>query len=74
MRYLSKTGHTNVIYREKTNDYLVSILRQGQGFYQAFNTLEEAIEIRDKVLDFYRKYGHLSTKLRIERIRQGEKQ
>ena len=74
MRYPSKTAHTNVIYREKTNDYLVSILRQGQGFYRAFNTIEEAIEIRDKVLDFYRKYSHLSTKLRIERIRQGEKQ
>lgn len=32
MRYPSKTGHTNVIYREKTNDYLVSISRQGSRF------------------------------------------
>ena len=59
MRYPSKTGHTNVIYREKTNDYLLSILRQGQGFYRAFNTIEEAIEIRDKVLNFYRKHGKI---------------
>lgn len=61
MRYPSKTGHTNVIYREKTNDYLVSILRYGKGFHRAFNTLEEAIEIRDKVLDFYRVHGEMPT-------------
>lgn len=61
MRNQSKSGYKNIVYREKTNDYLVSILRNGRGFYQAFNSLEEAIAIRDKVLESYEKSGKLPT-------------
>lgn len=49
----TNTGCKNITYREKLNDYFVQILRNRKKFGQAFNTLEEAIAVRDQVLEFY---------------------
>lgn len=60
---MSNSGHKYVYDREKTNDYAVSITRKRNTFFRAFNTLEEALQVRDRVLQFYEESGRLpSTK------------
>ena len=56
---MSNSGYKYVYSREKTDDYAVSITRKRDRFFRAFNTLEEAIELRDKVLQFYEEFGRL---------------
>ena len=60
---MSNSGHKYVYDREKTNDYAVSVTRRRNTFFRAFNTLEEALQVRDRVLQFYEESGRLpSTK------------
>ena len=59
MTNLANTGHKNITYREKLNDYFVQLLRNRKQFNQAFNTLEEAIEVRDKAIQFYEEFLRL---------------
>ena len=56
---MSNSGHKYVYSREKTDDYSVSITRKRDRFFRAFNTIEEAINVRDKALQFYDKFGRL---------------
>ena len=56
---MSNSGHKYVYDREKTNDYAVSITRRRNTFFSAFNTLEEALQVRDRVLQFYEESGRL---------------
>lgn len=50
-----KTKMFNITYSEsrRSKPYRVSLYRNGEMFYQQVDTLENAIELRDKVLDFY---------------------
>lgn len=59
MTRLANTGHKNVTYREDLNDYFVQIFRDRKKFSQAFNTLEEAIDARDKAIQFYEEFRRL---------------
>lgn len=59
MTRLANTGHKNVTYREELNDYFVQIFRDRKKFSQAFNTLEEAIDARDKAIQFYEEFRRL---------------
>lgn len=59
MTRLANTGHKNVTYREDLDDYFVQILRNRKQFNQAFNTLEEAIDARDRALQFYEEFLRL---------------
>ena len=45
----SKSGHKNVSYNSRFNVYAVNIMRNGQAFQAYTDSLESAIEIRDKV-------------------------
>lgn len=56
---MTNTGCKNITYREKLNDYFVQILRNRKKFGQAFNTLEEAIAVRDQVLEFYEEFRRI---------------
>lgn len=56
---MSNSGHKYVYSREKTDDYAVSITRKRDRFFRAFNTLEEAINIRDRVLQFYEEFSRI---------------
>lgn len=56
MTRLANTGQKNITYREDLDDYFVQILRNRKKFGQAFNTLEEAIAVRDQVLQFYEEF------------------
>lgn len=50
-----KTKLFNITYSEsrRSKPYRVSLYRNGEMFYQQVDALENAIELRDKVLDFY---------------------
>ena len=55
----TNTNHKNITYREKMNDYFVQILRNHTQFNQSFNTLEDAIDARDKAIQFYEEFRRL---------------
>ena len=56
---MTNTGCKNITYREKLNDYFVQIIRNRKQFNQAFNTLAEAIDARDKALQFYEEFRRI---------------
>lgn len=60
MTRLANTGQKNITYREDLDDYFVQILRNRKKFGQAFNTLEEAIEVRDKADSVLRRISSTS--------------
>ena len=70
MTRLANTGHKNVTYREDLNDYFVQIFRDRKKFSQAFNTLEEAIDARDKAIQFYEEFRRLPSAKEIGLIRR----
>ena len=59
MTRLTNTGHKNITYREDLDDYFVQLFRDRKKFSQAFNTLEEAIDVRDKAIQFYEEFSRL---------------
>ena len=61
MHKVSKSGYKLVYYRDSTDDYLVSIQRPECRFNQAFDTIEEAIEVRDRTLEFYDRFNRFPT-------------
>ena len=60
----SQTNVLNVSYEKKKNriSYRVSIYRRGKRFVCFTRTLDDAVEIRDKVLDFYNRNLRLPDK------------
>lgn len=56
---MTNTGCKNITYREDLDDYFVQILRNHTQFNQSFNTLEDAIDARDKALKFHEDHGRL---------------
>lgn len=59
MTRFANTGHKNITYREDLDDYFVQLLRNRKQFNQAFNTLEEAIDARDRAIQFYEEFLRL---------------
>lgn len=59
MTRLANTGQKNITYREDLDDYFVQLLRNRKQFNQAFNTLEEAIDSRDRAIQFYEEFLRL---------------
>lgn len=51
----SKLGHRNISCDAEKHDYIVSIFRNGKYFKANFDTLDEAINVRDRALEFYEK-------------------
>lgn len=58
----SKSGHKYVSWSEEKRSYVVSIYRDSKYFLVRTNTLEEAIDVRDKALTFYEEHGQLPKK------------
>lgn len=56
---MSNSGYKYVYSREKTDDYAVSITRKRDRFFRAFNTIEEALQVRDRVLQFYEEFSRI---------------
>lgn len=55
----SKSGHKNITFDHSRSDYHISVYRNGKFFVMRANTLEEAIVIRDKALEFYEEHSRL---------------
>lgn len=56
------TNERNIFYVKKTNDYIVTVQRFGKIFRQFTNSLEEAIELRDRVEAFITKHNRILSK------------
>lgn len=61
----SKSGHKNISYNDEKRSYVVSIYRNGKFFVAMLNTLEEAIDIRDKAIRFFEEHSRLPEKSEI---------
>lgn len=46
----------NIYWNDKRNAYIVYLQRYGQVFYKLSYSLEDAIELRDKVLEFFKQH------------------
>lgn len=53
------TGIKNVIFDNRCSRYRVMIKRKGHNFSKSANTLERAIKIKERALDFYEKFDRL---------------
>lgn len=58
----SKSGHRNISYDDAKRSYVVSIYHSGRYFRAYLDTLDEAIEIRDRANNFYEKNHFWPTK------------
>lgn len=61
----NKTGHLHISFYPATNDYVVAISRKRNNFYIRTSTLEDAIDLRNKVYDFYEKNGRFPSREEI---------
>ena len=55
----SSTNERNVIVSNRIKPYRVFIIRNHQKFTKYVDTVEEGVKIRDRVLEYYRRNGHL---------------
>lgn len=62
----SNTNMMNITFDRSFDRYAIQITRRGMKFYAVSQTLEEAIAIRDEVLEFYKLYDRLPTKLEYQ--------
>ena len=53
------TGIKNISQHCRTRKYIVTISRRGKTFCRAVNSLDDAIELKKRVLDYYADYGKL---------------
>lgn len=58
----NKTGHLHISFYPSKNDYVVAISRKQDHFYMRTTTLDEALEIRNKVYDFYEKHNRFPSR------------
>ena len=58
----NKTGHLHVSFYPVTDDYVVAICRKQDSFYMRTTTLDEALEIRNKVYDFYEEHNRFPSR------------
>lgn len=61
----SNSGHKNITYNSKHDTYVVDIKRDDKRLQMRFKSLEDAIENRDKVYEFFELNGYLPS---IEKI------
>ena len=55
----SKSGHKNISYQRQNDAYVVSIMRKGYTFFTLCESVEEAINVRDLVYEFFGKNDRL---------------
>ena len=52
----NKSGEPNIVWREKNQRWLVKIRRRGDTFTANARTIEDAIKIRDRVIQYFNEY------------------
>ena len=61
----NKSGEPNIVWREKNQHWLVKIRRRGNTFTANARTIEDAIKIRNKVLEYFVEFEELPTREQI---------
>ena len=62
----NKSGEPNIVWREKNQHWLVKIRRRGNTFTANARTIEDAIKIRDKVLNYFSEHEELPTREQVQ--------
>lgn len=56
------TGIKNISYRRQYDDYTLKITRDKSKFVKSLRSLDDAIRIKERVLEFYEEFGRLPTR------------
>lgn len=59
--FMTKTDHKNITYMPQHDLYRVNLMRKSEVFNAYFKTLQDAIDVRDKVHSFYDTHGVVPT-------------
>ena len=62
----NKSGEPNIVWREKNQHWLVKIRRRGNTFTANARMIEDAIKIRDKVLNYFSEHEELPTREQVQ--------
>lgn len=64
----NKSGEPNIIWRESNQIWLVKIRRRGKTFTANAETIESAIKIRDRVLDYFNNHNEFPTRQQVNAV------
>lgn len=64
----NKSGEPNIVWREQNQFWLVKIRRRGKTFTANAETIEDAIKIRDRVLDYFNNHNEFPTRQQIQAV------
>ena len=64
----NKSGEPNIVWRESNQIWLVKIRRRGKTFTANAETIEAAIKIRDRVLDYFNNHNEFPTRQQVNAV------
>ena len=64
----NKSGEPNIVWREQNQFWLVKIRRRGKTFTANAETIEDAIKIRDRVLDYFNNHNEFPTRQQVNAV------
>lgn len=62
----NKSGEPNIVWREKNQHWLVKIRRRGNTFTANARTIEDAIKIRDRAMQYFDNHNEFPTRQQIQ--------
>lgn len=62
----NKSGEPNIVWREKNQHWLVKIRRRGNTFTANARTIEDAIKIRDRAMQYFNNHNEFPTRDQIQ--------
>lgn len=62
----NKSGEPNIVWREKNQHWLVKIRRRGKTFTANARTIEDAIKIRDRAMQYFNSNNEFPTREQIQ--------
>lgn len=62
----NKSGEPNIVWREKNQHWLVKIRRRGNTFTANARTIEDAIKIRDRAMQYFSNNNEFPTRQQIQ--------
>ena len=62
----NKSGEPNIVWREKNQHWLVKIRRRGKTFTANARTIEDAIKIRDRAMQYFNNNNEFPTRDQIQ--------
>lgn len=62
----NKSGEPNIVWREKSQFWLIKIRRRGKTFTANAKTIEDAIKIRDRAIKYFNEHNEFPTRQQIQ--------